>query len=296
MEELAPGIFVETRFRRVNVGAVQTDEGWILIDTPPFPGDAQRWREMLRLIDEKPVLAIVNTDGHRDRILGNHWFNARVIVSHDDTFEQMDNLPSAFMEASIDSLTSDNLVRSTFTGLQLHLPSIGFTRRMQLRFGGRNVPLLAMEGPSTGSVWVHFPEHRLLFTGDSVVVDQHVYINCSCTKQWLESLTVLRRLRFPADVIVPGRGPLVDKGATEAVSNYLRLARRRVHSLYRAGRPRADTSTLVPELLEMFPYEEHDLERIQRRIKLGLDRIYEEFKLSERSNDLPVTNNHTNGQ
>ena len=80
---------------------------------------------------------------------------------------------------------------------------------------------------------------------------------------------------------MPGRGPLVDKDLTEPVSYYLRLARRRVQSLYRAGRPRADTATLVPELLELFPYHESDLEQIQRRIKTGLDRIYEEIKATD---------------
>ena len=87
---------------------------------------------------------------------------------------------------------------------------------------------------------------------------------------------------------MPGRGPLVDKSATEPVSSYLRLARRRVQSLYRAGRPRADTSSLVPELLALFLYCEDDLERIQRRVKGGLDRIYEELKMADKDQELPV--------
>jgi hypothetical protein len=119
--------------------------------------------------------------------------------------------------------------------------------------------------------------------GDSVLADQHPYISSPSTKNWLESLTILRRSRFAADWIIPGRGPLVDKDATEPISEYLRLARRRVQSLYRAGRPRADTSTLVSELLDLFPYDDSDPEQIQRRIKTGLDRIYEEIK----ANDTP---------
>mgnify|MGYP002682512034 CR=1 FL=1 len=39
-------------------------------------------------------------------------------------------------------------------------------------------------------------------------------------------------------------------------------------------------------LLEMFPYDAGDTENVQRRIKSGLDRIYEEFKTSDRVNDL----------
>ncbi len=287
MREIGPGIFVETSFRRINVGAILTDVGFVLIDTPPYPDDAHYWRDTLAGIADKPVLAIINTDHHRDRVLGNCWFDARVIVAHEETITHIQNLPSAFMDTAVDALSHDSLERSTFSGAQVHLPSVGFTDRMQLRFGGREIPLVAMPGPTAGSLWVHLPEQRIAFTGDSVIVGQHPFISSPCTKSWLDSLTVLRRNRFAADCVVPGRGPLTDKNATEPISNYLRLARRRVHSLYRAGRPRADTSSLVPELLDLFPYYDEDLEQVQRRIKGGLDRIYEEFKSNDKDDGEP---------
>ncbi|MBN1202713.1 MAG: MBL fold metallo-hydrolase [Anaerolineae bacterium] len=286
MQQVGPGIYLETGFRRVNVGAILTDDGFVLIDTPPYPDEAHRWREMLLLEANKPILAIINTDCHCDRTLGNYWLDARVIVAHDETIANMRSLPSSYLDSAIESLTANNpLERKTFSGVRLRLPSIGFTHRMQLRYGGRTIPLLAMPGPTAGNVWVHLPAHRLLFCGDSIVVNQHPYASSSHTKDWLENLTQLRRARFAADQIVPGRGPLVDKSATEPISSYLRLARRRVYSLYRAGRPRADTSMLVPELLELFPYHEAESEHIQRRIKIGLDRIYEEFKTNDKGDE-----------
>jgi cyclase len=286
VQELAPGIFVETGFRRINVGAILTNNGFVLIDTPPYPQDARRWQAVLQSLSDKPVLAIINTDFHRDRILGNCWFDPAVIVGHDQAIDHVDDLPSSFLETAVEALTNDGaLDTGSCAGLRLCGPSVGFTRRMQLRYSGRTIQLLAMPGPTAGSVWVHLPEQRILFAGDSVIINQHLHISSPCTKSWLDSLIVLRRLRFPADQIVPGRGALVDKSATELVSTYLRLARRRVHSLYHAGRPRADTSSLVPELLEQFPYHNEDLEQVQRRIKAGLDRIYEEFKDNDKTND-----------
>jgi cyclase len=281
VRELAPGVYIETGFRRVNVGAILTDAGFVLIDTPPYPDDARTWREMLAAESDKPVLAIVNTDCHVDRIVGNGWFDAQVIVAHEETIARLENLPSSFMDSAIDSLAHDMAERSHFVGIRLRIPTVGFTYRMHLRYGGYSIPLLAMPGPTAGNLWVHLPEHRIVFVGDSVVADQHPYISSPSTKYWLESLTILRRSRFAADWIVPGRGPLVDKDATGPISEYLRLARRRVQSLYRAGRPRADTSTLVPELLDLFPYDDDDPEQIQRRIKAGLDRIYEEIKATD---------------
>lgn len=286
MHELAPGVYVETGFRRVTVGAILTDVGFVLIDTPPYPEDARNWQAQLADIANLPVVAIVNTDGHRDRVLGNCWFDSGVIVAHDSTIAYLKSLPNNFIDSAVDTLIYHPYERNLFTHLQLRLPTVGFTQRMQLRFGGRNIPLLAKAGPTSGSVWVHLPDEHIVFTGDSVIVNEHPHISGPCTKDWLENLTVLRRARFQADHIVPGRGPVTDKNATEPISNYLRLARRRVYSLYRAGRPRADTSMLVAELVELFPCADSALDDIQRRVKSGLDRIYEEFKNSEKEEDL----------
>lgn len=285
MHVLAPDVFVETSFRRVTVGAILTEDGFVLIDTPPFPDDAQRWRAMLAGLSQKPVLAIINTDCHRDRILGNCWFNSRVIVAHEDTIAHVQQIPSNLVDAASETFGPLPVDRSQLTGMRVRLPSVGFTQRMQLRYGQHEILLLAMAGPTTGNLWVQLPEHRILFAGDSVLDNQHPYISGACTKSWLDNLTALRRARFPADCIVPGRGEPTTKDATEFISNYLRLARRRVYSLYRLGRPRADTSTLVAELLEIFPVPETEGEHVQRRIKLGLDRIYEEFRLSEKASD-----------
>lgn len=278
MQELAPGVFVETDFRRITVGAILTSDGFVLIDVPPYPDEARYWRNTLRTIANRPILAIINTDGHPDRILGNCWYDAPLIVAHEDTITAIKSLPSAFVDNIVATLAYNLVERSTFAGAHVRTPSVGFTRRMQLRFGEHAIPLLAMPGPSDGSVWVHLPDQRILFAGDSVLADQHPFVNSTCTKSWLDNLTLLRRDRFPADRIIAGRGGLVDKSTTEPLSNYLRLARRRVQSIYRAGRPRADTTTLIPELLALFPYVESELESVQRRIKAGLDRIYEEFK------------------
>lgn len=288
MQEIATGVFVETSFRRINVGAILTDDGFVLIDTPPYPDDAHLWRDMLAEIADVPILAIVNTDCHRERIVGNGWFNSRVIVAHNETIAQLTNLPSAFLEQTISALITEPGERSSFSEARIQSPTIGFSHRMQLRYGGRVIPILSMPGPTNGSVWVHLPDERVVFTGDSVITGEHLHITGACTKSWLESLTLLRRSRFTADQIVAGRGPLVDKSATEPISAYLRLARRRVQSLFRSGRPRADTSTLVPELLSLFPYDEADPETAQRRIKIGLDRIYEEIKTDDQTDDMEL--------
>jgi glyoxylase-like metal-dependent hydrolase (beta-lactamase superfamily II) len=92
--------------------------------------------------------------------------------------------------------------RNSFAGVQLQVPTVGFTYRLHLRYGGYNIPLLAMPGPTAGNLWVHLPEQRIVFVGDSVLADQHPYISSPSTKDWLESLTILRR-SFCGRLIIP---------------------------------------------------------------------------------------------
>lgn len=288
MQELAPGVWVETQYRLITVGAIQTEAGWVLIDTPPYPRDTWHWRETLANIAPLPVLAVVLTDGHRDRLPGTCWFGAPTVIAHDETLAQIAALPSTFLDSVAETLARTPAEREQFASARLVMPTITFSQRMILHYGACHIALLSMPGPMAGSIWVHLPEQRVLFMGDSLSVDEHPYISGPHTKEWLDNLTELRRPRFAADLLVPGRGPVVDKDATEPLSNYLRLVRRRVQGLYRAGRPRADTASLVPELLTIFPYDPADSENVQRRIKSGLDRIYEELKTNEKGGDTPA--------
>jgi len=82
VQELAPGILWKPASGVSNVGAILTNDGFVLIDTPPFPDDARTWRILLSQLSDKPILAVVSTDCHRDRMLGNSWFDSAVIVAH----------------------------------------------------------------------------------------------------------------------------------------------------------------------------------------------------------------------
>ena len=101
------------------------------------------------------------------------------------------------------------------------------------------------------------------------------------TGAWLETLVAVRRSRFPASIIVPGRGPVGDGKQTHALSEYIQLVRRRIRSLHRAGRNRNDLASLVRELLAAFPVTDADQDRAQRRIRSGLERVYEELRPDE---------------
>ncbi len=281
MQEIAEGVVVSTEFRRITVGAIVTGRGIVCVDVPPYPDDAQRWQAMLLERFKQPIRAVVLTDSHRDRLPGLHWFDTATIVAHTATFYAMKALPNAFMDQMADALSMDSRERSSFVGVKLRLPRVTFDDRMTIYVEDVGVPLLAMPGPTPGNVWVHLPDQRVVFTGDSVVLNQPLVMGQAQSKAWLNSLTLLRRPRFAADVVVPGRGPVTDKDSTQAISEFLRYLRRRVQRLYRSGHPRSDIANIVPGIMAQLTCPPGDEEDVQRRLKTGLESIYDEFRLEE---------------
>lgn len=287
---IAENVVMSTAYRRITVGAIAAPDGIICIDVPPYPMEARHWRALLLEHFNLPIKLIILTDAHRDRLLGLHWYEKADIIAHDATYEAIRALPSTYSEQAADALSSSTDDRLSFAGVRLRRPRITFTQRMTAYVGDFGLPLLAMPGPTPGNVWVHLPDRGVVFTGDSVVVDRPLYMGRMQSKLWLESLTKLRRSRFVAESIVPGRGTLTDKDSTQAISEFLRYARRRVLRLYRAGRPRTDIVDIVPSVVEhmvehmgvrVSPGQEED---VHRRLKIGLDAVYDEYAAADEVN------------
>jgi cyclase len=285
MQQIAPGIFVEIKFPGANVGAIATPDGFICIDTPPYPADARAWRDALLQQPPGKILFVVDLDHHRDRVLGNMWFDAP-IITHEFTNEKLHSYGHNFPQLIVDALAARRPdAAAELAKMRVIVPQITLTRRLTIHRGLRTVTIMHMPGPTLGALWVHCPEEGVLFTGDSVVIGTHPWLAEADTKAWLDSLASLRRERFPVNTLVPGRGPVGDKSLATNTANYLRTVRNRVRGLVQSGRPRSDTGGLVADLLRQYPINTEARERVQRRIKTGLDHVFDELTAAAGDDD-----------
>ncbi len=68
MEQVSPHVFIDPDFGACTVGAIQTDEGVVLIDAPNRPTRAKRWLDEVRGLGE--IRYLINTEHHADHIFG----------------------------------------------------------------------------------------------------------------------------------------------------------------------------------------------------------------------------------
>jgi cyclase len=278
IQEIGPNIFVETELHGANVGFVITSEGVILIDTPLLPDDARLWLSEIRRRTDQRIIYIINTDHHRGHILGNQYFPSATVIAHEFAWKNMQGYGDSFRNRLL-SLYRDRMPEATEEWrqhLQIVEPEITFTDRMVLFKGNKEMHLIRVGGHTEATTVVYLPREKALFAGDLVVTDRPPFLSQGNTKQWLQALAYLRKLRY--NVLIPGHGELCGKEATEKLSAFLRLVRRRVRSAHRSGLSKNDTARSLQYLIYEWPIPSFEKPKAKRRFTSSLNRVWNEVR------------------
>jgi cyclase len=281
IREIAPNIFVETEYHGCNVAFVVTDEGVILIDTPMLPAQARAWLAEIQTRTDQPVIYIINTDHHRAHVIGDQFFPTARVMAHEHAWKEMKSYGDSF-RTRLMNMYRDRIpeaVEEWKRHLQIIKPEITFTGRTILFKGDKEIHLIPVGGHTPATTVVLFPNEKLLFTGDAVVTNRPPFLSQGSTKQWLEALTYLRKLRY--DVLIPGHGELTSAEATDRMSDYLRMVRRRVRAAYRSGLAKADAARSLSHLIRFWPIPPFERPKADRRFKSGLGRVWNEIRAEE---------------
>ncbi|HOT92471.1 MAG TPA: hypothetical protein PLJ78_11570 [Anaerolineae bacterium] len=231
MQEIAPGIFVESRYPPYNVGLIVTDNGAIVVDIPPRPSHAWAWNEQVEQVAGKPRYAIL-TDATPERQIAASLWNVPIIaatvalrsLATYDEREWRDMLQaySAQYPEEADELTK----------IRPHLPTLACDTRMFLHHRTPSITLETVAGAAPGSLWVILADQGVLFAGDTISVDEPPPLNVTPdSKGWLSTLSTLAR-RTAIRQIVPGRGKApIQHGDIEMQREFLRVMRRTARTL-----------------------------------------------------------------
>jgi glyoxylase-like metal-dependent hydrolase (beta-lactamase superfamily II) len=168
--------------------------------------------------------------------------------------------------------------------LQLGLPQLTVSNgsTLTLHLSKPRIVVRPVVGATPGSLWVELPDQGVVFAGDVVTQHTHPFMLEANTAIWLERLAELRAADYFAAKIVPGRGRGYKRADAQPLIDYLNEMRKRVKQLLTERRGKFDAAELLPEFLDWFPIPDDEHERIQRRIRTGLERLSEELKMEKR--------------
>jgi glyoxylase-like metal-dependent hydrolase (beta-lactamase superfamily II) len=191
------------------------------------------------------VEVLVNTHANGDHCFGNQLVEGAVIVASRACAEEMRSLPpsvlAALMRSAGDLGAAGGFLREAFgafdfEGITLTPPGETFEGRHTCRLGDTRVNLIEV-GPAhtRGDVLVEVPRDRVVFTGDILFADAHPVIWEGPIGNWIAACDVL--LGMDVDVVVPGHGPVSDRGGVRALRDYLAYIAREARARFDAGMP-----------------------------------------------------------
>lgn len=285
MEEISEGIFVETGYEGVNVGAILSEKGVICIDTPSYPKDARDWAMKVERFLSRPIRYIILTDCNGDRILNARWLNAP-IVAHQYTAQKLAGFDKRYPQSMLESLSKRNPKQGRELSYgPVEKPSISFTHRMEIFAEDQRILLNHLPGPTAGNLTVELVDRRVVFAGDLLANGTYPALAELDLDNWILSLNYLIDLSGVDDfILVPGRGFVTSHEAVREMLALLNRLQEAVKHHIAEGLPRIALKNQVSPLLDEFLQEEFLQEWAFCQTQMALERIYDELSLADPSN------------
>jgi glyoxylase-like metal-dependent hydrolase (beta-lactamase superfamily II) len=144
---------------------------------------------------------------------------------------------------------------------------------MSLSWGGPEIILEHHPGPSIGALWLIIPDEKIIFTGDTVTVDQPPFLAHADISEWLNALSLLQKT-YKDFTIVAGRGGLA---STETIRSMITGLKNTIKGLERLSKKRSppeETEKLIESLMDDFNVPSNMRDRHYLRLQYGLFQNY----------------------
>ena len=201
MIEIDKNIIIETEHLGSNNAIVCTRDGVVLIDAPHRPSDAIKWRRVAE--SNGPIRYLINTDHHIDHTMCNIFLPGE-IVSHEGTREKLVKSPPTrqYIDDLLDVI--DPAGKMYLDEYSQRLPTITFSKSMELRVGGLEFQLTHYRGHTLNSALIYLPQQKIAFTGDLVCeAGLPAFIDAD-TFEWIETIRKIEAMDIR--YIMPGHG------------------------------------------------------------------------------------------
>lgn len=273
MQEIAPGIFVESAYPPYNLGLIVTDHGSIVIDIPPRPSHAWAWQQQVEEVAGIPRYAVLTDASVERQIAASLWdvpliageALLRALIAYDERMwrEMLQVYITQHPEEA------DDILR-----IKPHLPTLTLDKHFLLHYRTPPLEFESVAGGAPGSLWVTIPEYGLFFAGDTIVVDEPALLERTPdSKGWLNTLSALAR-RTTVRHIVPGRGKSpIQHSDIETQREFMRVMRRTARTL--AGANNFRLIQCAQDLGQAF-YNAQGQKAV-RRIRAGLEHLVAEI-------------------
>jgi cyclase len=215
-----------------NTGLIVDGDRSLLVDTLFDLRSTQEMLDEMRasIPAARAIDTLVNTHADADHTYGNQLLAGAEILGEVSLAEDLAKMPPSQMQELKTNYESRGAggrffyemmgKRYEFSDIELTLPTRTFRGQLSLKVGDKDVDLVHV-GPahSRSDTLVHSHADKTVFTGDILFMNVHPAIWAGPLQNWLKACDLI--LSWDVDVVVPGHGPVTDKGGVRTFRAYL---------------------------------------------------------------------------
>lgn len=269
MEEIASNVYIETEFPRVVLGILKLDHGMVMVDSPFRLPDTQLWMAKLRHFGMGMEVLHLLLDAHIDRTLMAHAMETDVII-HEDACDIIRNRSTSSRSQELE-IEPDWTHTELPTGTRFFVPRMTFSDEVLIHWGENPLLISHRAGSHFAGAWLIHDAQKVVFVGDSVVIDQPPFLAKADLDKWIEDLNWLSSPRFEGYQIVSSRSGLIQPGSIGEMAELLADIKEQLDELSTQDLPMAGVPELSSQLLEKIDYDPKDQDRYYHRLTRGLE-------------------------
>lgn len=275
MEEIISGVYIETGYSGVTLGAIVRDKHVLLIDSPIKAEDVRTWRSSVMNLANGNARFLVNLDGHVDRTIGSKGMDC-VVIAHEKTSQSFRNRPTSAKpqepETGSESERCGNL-----GPIRWAMPEIVFSECLHLEWGENSILLEHHPGSSPGATWIILPKEKLMFVGDAVIPGQPPFLAMADITLWQDSLRLILD-KFKNYIVIGGRSGAVTHDQIRLQIKLLQMIQSKLATLSEKKSPTDSIEQLIPSLLAKISDDEST--HYYKRLRWGIKQYYQRHHLS----------------
>ena len=283
MEEIANQVFIEQSFTGIVTAALKLPHGLLIIDSPSKADERKTWRQKLIKLGFGVAQVIVLLDTHLDRLMSAPLIDAPILVQ-ENALEIIHNLPSANRPLEKLSESEPELHDAPQT-TRWCLPDLSYSRQVNLYWGEHPVAVSHHPGVHMAASWVKYDAEKVIFVGDSVVVNQPPFLSWCSIDRWIEELTWLSSDFFKYHLMISGRDGIVSQESVENMIKFLQSLKSIVSELLMMEDPDRRVEQESIKLLKFFNVDSHLEEEYQKRLVGELNQLIKRIKTDQGKGD-----------
>jgi len=279
MEEISENVYIEQDFPRVVLGALKLDHGLILVDSPFQTEHAQAWKAKIGQLGTGINILHFLLDAHIDRTLAAHAMETDMIV-HENGEGIIRNRSGSSRCQELE-IGPDWAHTELPSGARFFIPRMTFSDDVLIHWGEDPIAVSHKSGSHFAGAWLIYDAGKVVFIGDSVVVDQPPFLAKSDIEIWIDDLNWLLSDRFENFMIVSSRNGIIQPESVRKMSALLIEIKRLLDDLSTEEMPLLRVPELAIQIMNKINFDPQKEDRYQQRLRRGLEIYIKEHYTSQ---------------